>query len=74
MAQGHTELRGHHNWQATERETARTRWQALQEQWQAEEPEVVAVIERVWDQTSLVLYRTLATGAYTFVGEQFGVQ
>jgi hypothetical protein len=38
------------------------------------ETEGVAVIERVWNQTSSILCRTLATEGYTFVGKQFGVQ
>jgi hypothetical protein len=38
-------------WQATERSTVRQRWQAFQEQWQATEPEAVAVIARVWEGT-----------------------
>jgi putative transposase len=38
-------------WQATERSTVRQRWQAFREQWEAEEPEAVAVIARVWEGT-----------------------
>ena len=38
-------------WQATDRDTVRKRWQAFREQWEAEEPEAVAVIARVWEQT-----------------------
>jgi transposase-like protein len=38
-------------WQATERGTVRQRWQAFQDQWLGEEPEAVAVIRRVWEQT-----------------------
>jgi putative transposase len=38
-------------WQATDRDTVRQRWQAFREQWEAEEPEAVAVITRVWEQT-----------------------
>jgi transposase-like protein len=38
-------------WQATERGTVRQRWQAFREQWEATEPEAVAVIARVWEQT-----------------------
>jgi len=38
-------------WQAMERSTVRQRWQAFREQWQATEPEAVAVIARVWEET-----------------------
>jgi transposase-like protein len=38
-------------WQATDRDTVRQRWQAFRERWSAEEPEAVAVITRVWEQT-----------------------
>jgi transposase-like protein len=38
-------------WQATAPGTVRQRWQAFREQWQAEEPEAVAVIARVWEAT-----------------------